>query len=65
MKNDENGGGKKQRFRLVLLIVMSVVVFGTAVMIITALLTLSDLRNDVRQMNYQMNVFQQGAAENK
>jgi flagellar basal body-associated protein FliL len=63
MKNNENVGSKEQRFRLVLLIIMSVVVFGTAAMIITALLTLSDLRNDVKQMNQQMDVYQKDAVK--
>lgn len=57
MKNNENA--KDRKFRLILLVSMSVVIFGTAVMIITALLTLSDLRNDVKQMNDQMDTFQQ------
>jgi hypothetical protein len=61
MKSSENGSNKteNQKTRLVLLIGMSVVIFVTATMIITALLTLSDLRNDVKQMNNQMDVFQQ------
>jgi flagellar basal body-associated protein FliL len=61
MKSSENGNNKNenQKIRLILLIGMSVVIFVTAAMIITALLTLSDLRNDVKQMNDQMDVFQQ------
>ncbi len=59
MKNKEGMGMAEQKFRLILLICMSVIIFGTAVMIITALLTLSDLRNDIKQMNIQMDNFQQ------
>jgi hypothetical protein len=57
MKNNDNA--KDQKTRLILLICMSVIIFGTAVMIITALLTLTDLRNDVKQMNNQMDLFQE------
>jgi hypothetical protein len=48
-----------QRLRVALLVVMGMVIFGTTAMIITALLTLADLRNDIRQMNQQMYNFQQ------
>lgn len=58
MKSNENGTGTNQKTRLILLIGMSVVIFATAAMIITALMTLADLRNDVKQMNDQMDVFQ-------
>jgi hypothetical protein len=57
MKNNEKEND--QKVRLILLIAMSAVIFGTAVMIITALLTLADLRGDVKQMNEQMDLFQQ------
>ena len=50
---------KQQAVRYALLIVMSAVIFGTAIMIITALITLSDLRRDVRGMNDQIDKFQQ------
>ena len=59
MKNKDNDSVSGQKIRLTLLIIMSAIIFGTAVMIITALLTLADLRNDVKQMDEQMDLFQE------
>lgn len=61
MKSSEKGGARTedQKVRLLLLVGMSVVIFATATMIITAFLTLADLRGDVKKMNDQMDKFQQ------